>query len=190
MILYFLMRNKDAIRQKKNKDAEEDAVCEEILRYGRAVLYSDVFRQASDETHHLHGTLRDHILNVCVVSVCLSRIRERKGQNIRKKDLIQAALCHDLGMIGRGKKYRSRKDSWRMHAEESVRIARELIPDLSDQAEDMIRTHMWPVTGKRPRSREGLILGEADKIASLADWGSWLTGKTFAEHVKEKLLKQ
>ena len=190
MILYFLMRNKDTLQRRINREAEENALCEEILRYGDVILRSDVFRQTSAETHHLHGTLRDHILNVCIVSVYMSRFETRRGRQIREEDLIRAALCHDLGMVGREKKYRNRNDSWRLHAEESVRIARELIPDLSGETADMILTHMWPVAGKRPGSREGMILGAADKLASIVDWGTWLTGRTFAGHMKEVLLKQ
>ena len=147
------------------KISEENAICREILRYGKVILYSDIFRQAAAETHHLHGSVADHTLNVCIISVRLCHFLERRQIRVCKKDLIQAALCHDLGMVGRSRKYRNRKDSWQSHAEESAAIARTLIPDLPASVEEIICTHMWPVAGPHPRSREGRVLGAADKYA-------------------------
>ena len=84
-------------------------------------------------------------------------------------------------------KYKGRLDSWKSHSEESVKIAHELIPDLSEAAEDMIRSHMWPVAGSAPRSNEAMLLCIADKYASMADWKQWLTKHKFASHIKDQL---
>ena len=175
---------------KKTKSAKNTAICRDILRYGGDILLSDTFQQAAGETHHLHGSVADHTLNVCIISVWLSRKLENRNIRIGKKDLVQAALCHDLGMVSRDKKYRSRKDAWRSHAKESVLVAYTLIPDMNSSVEDMILTHMWPVTGPHPRSREGMLLGTADKIASLTDWVSWLTGRPFELNIKNELKKK
>lgn len=179
---------KPAVRIKKNS-ANKNAVDKEILRYGDAVLQSDVFKRAGSETHHLHGSVSDHTLNVCIASVFFYHFLRRGLPGLREKDLIQAAMCHDLGMVGRYEKYRNRTDSWHSHPKESVRIARKLLPDLSEEAEEMILSHMWPVSGPVPSSKEGMILNIADKCASLADWASYLTKKTFAPGIKENLLQ-
>jgi uncharacterized protein len=176
---------KQKIREKESR--EENDVCSVILKYGKDILNSDVFRQAANEKHHLHGTVLDHTINVCVVSMWLCRQLKNRGVKVREKDLIQAALCHDLGMVGRESKYKDRVDSWGEHPKESARIARELIPDLSEEAEEMIRNHMWPAGGSLPSSNEAMILCIADKYASMADWTSWLMRHRFAARVKKRL---
>ena len=170
---------------KKTSDGND--TCSIILRYGREILNSDVFRQSASQTHHLHGTVFDHTINVCIVSVWLCRQLTNQGVRVNEKDLIQAALCHDMGMISRDTKYKGRRDSWKNHPKESARNARELIPDLSLDAKEMILSHMWPVTGPPPRSNEGMILCMADKYASMADWKTWLTKHRFASRIKEQL---
>ena len=176
----------------QGKKLSENDIISDILEYGRDILVSDIFRQAEAETHHLHGTVFDHTVNVCVVSMRLCSQLTDRGIQVNKKDLIQAALCHDLGMVGRETKYKGRVGSWRNHARESARIARELVPDLSAEAEEMILSHMWPVSGMPPRTNEGMILCMADKYATMADWRSWLTKSRYAPRIKEQLdeLKQ
>ena len=62
-----------------------------------------------------------------------------------------------------------------------------LVPDLSPEAEEMILSHMWPVGGPLPASKEAILLSMADKYASMADWQSWLTNKKFAKQIKDRL---
>ena len=166
---------------------EEAGICNDIIQYGKDILISDVFRQTSGQRHHLHGTVFDHTINVCVIAVKICREQMRKGVQLNEKDLVQAALCHDLGMIGRDSKYKHVVDTWKSHPKESARIAREMLPELSPEAEEMIRSHMWPLSGLLPKTKEGRILCFADKCASMADWQSWLTKHKYAERIKERL---
>ena len=174
-------------KEGKKRIVNENEICDTIFEYGKDVLNSEIFCQAASETHHLHGTVLDHTINVCVVSLWLCRQMERRGITVNKKDLVQAALCHDLGMVGRNSKYKDRVDSWKEHPKESARIARELIPDLSPRAEEIIISHMWPLAGSHPTSNEGMVLCIADKYASMTDWRSWLTKHKFAARIKERL---
>ena len=122
------------------KQSEEEAICQDIIQYGKEILTSDVFRQTACQTHHLQSTVMEHTMNVCIIAVKLCREKMRKGAQLNEKDLIQAALCHDLGMIGREKKYRHVVDTWMSHPAESAKIARKIVPDLSPDAEQMILT--------------------------------------------------
>ncbi|MDO5703069.1 MAG: HD domain-containing protein, partial [Lachnospiraceae bacterium] len=166
---------------------KESAICDAILKYGKDIINSEVFKNAATETHHLKGTVLDHTINVCVVCMRLAMELNSRGIKVREKELIQAALCHDLGMVGRDEKYKDRMDAWESHPKESARIARELIPDLSDDTEQMILTHMWPVAGSYPATSEAMILCMADKYASMADWQSYLTQHKYAARIKERL---
>ena len=166
---------------------EEVGICNDILRYGKDILKSEVFKQAVSETHHLKGTVFDHTVNVCVVSLRLAHQLKSRGIEINEKDLVRAALCHDLGLVSRDSKYKGRIDSWRSHPQESARIARELIPDLSPEAEEMILSHMWPIAGPAPSSNEGMLLTMADKYSSMAEWKNWLTESGFTRRILDQL---
>ncbi len=166
---------------------EEKEICRTILEYGREIIESDIFKRAALQTHHLHGTVMDHTINVCVVSIWLCSRLKSRGAEVREKELVMAALCHDLGMVGRENKYKNSLDSWKGHPEESARIAREIIPDISPLTLEMILSHMWPLAGSPPSSPEAMLLCIADKYASMADWKSWLTKHRFASRIKEEL---
>ena len=174
-------------RRENKKLLRDKAVNRDILLYGGEILHSEAFQKAFSEKHHLHGTVSDHSLTVCILAVRICLFIQKKGFTVNEKDLIQASLCHDLGMLGRQERYRNRTDSWNSHAEKSASIARDLIPDLSPNAESMIKTHMWPVSGPHPRSREAAILNVADKCASAADWVFFLTGKQVSADIRQKL---
>lgn len=161
-------------KRKKSKKKKSNAVQKEIRHYGAPILESEAFRRAASETHHLHGTVSQHTLAVCSASIRIARFLKKAGIRVNEKDLVEASLCHDLGMIGRDEKYGSRTDAWKGHPEESLKVAKELVPDLSKNAESLILSHMWPVSGPPPRSREAVILNIADKAGSLADWGNFL----------------
>lgn len=169
------------------KKHDDNDICRDILLYGKDILNSGIFRQAALQTHHLHGTVFDHTINVCVVSIRLCYQLMDRGIDVCEKDLVQAALCHDLGMVFRESKYTDVIDSWKNHPRESARIARDLIPDLSEKAEEMILSHMWPLAGSPPASNEGMLLCMADKYASMADWKSWLTKTSYAKRIKDLL---
>ena len=166
---------------------EENEICDAILDYGKDILTSDVFQKTVSETHHVHGLVFQHTINVCVVALRLCRQLKNRGINVNEKDLIQAALCHDLGMVGRESKYKAKLDSWKEHPKESARIARELVPDLSPEAEEMIMSHMWPLAGSPPHSNEAMLLCIADKYASMAEWKSYLSKHKFTMRIKSYL---
>ena len=159
-----------------------------ITGSGSEILSSDIFKRAQTETHHARSTLSDHTLNVCILSLKLSRLLQKCHISVNDDDLVKAALCHDLGMVGREEKYDGRLDSWRSHSARSVEIARELIPDLSENSASMIRSHMWPLCGLSLDSKEAVILTAADKAASVADWVSALMGRSYKQALKEGLM--
>lgn len=159
-------RPADGRERRKIKAAK---IRRDILRYGGDIIGSDAFARAGMETHHVRGDVASHSMAVCTIAARICDFLEKNRIRINKKDVIQAALCHDLGMIGRDKKYRDDQEAWRRHPADSVTEARAIVPDLSREAEEMISSHMWPLSGKRPRSREAIVLNIADKCASFAD---------------------
>ena len=113
----------------------------------------------------------------------------RRGVLLNEKDLVQAALCHDLGMVGRENKYKNTLETCKRHPIDSAEIAKEIVPDLSPNAEQMIRSHMWPLSSIAPQSREGRLLCKADKFASMADWQYVISNGHYEEQIKTNIRK-
>ena len=84
--------------------------------------------------------------------------------------VVIGALCHDLGMLDRGEKFASDKEAIRDHAEESVKVAREIVEDMPEMAEEIIERHMWPM-GKTdaPSTVESVVVSVADKYTAVKD---------------------
>ena len=169
--------------------SEEAAICRDIVKYGKEILLSDIFRKTAVQRHHVQSTVMEHTMNVCIIAVKLCRDQMRKGVLLNEKDLVQAALCHDLGMVGRENKYKNALETCKRHPIDSAEIAKEIVPDLSPNAEQMIRSHMWPLSSIAPQSREGRLLCKADKFASMADWQYVISNGHYEEKIKTNIRK-
>jgi glycyl-tRNA synthetase beta chain/uncharacterized protein len=77
---------------------------------------------------------------------------------------VRAALLHDLD---------SRYGTLTTHGAIAARVAAEL--GESEAVSAAIISHMYPF-GPRPTTREGWVLAVADKLASLADLGAFVSG--------------
>lgn len=169
--------------------SEEAAICRDIVKYGKEILLSDIFRKTAVQRHHVQSTVMEHTMNVCIIAVKLCRDQMRKGVLLNEKDLVQAALCHDLGMVGRENKYKNALETCKRHPIDSAEIAKEIVPDLSPNAEQMILSHMWPLSTLAPQSREGRLLCRADKYASMADWQYVISNGHYEEKIKTNIRK-
>lgn len=144
-------------------------VREDVRRYGGVILDSPSFREALGQRHHMRSTVGEHTLRVTASSVRICHALEHLHLKTDTKSVVQGALCHDLGILGRDKKYRNSRECCRQHPKDSVETARELLPNLDEKTERIIRRHMWPLCKERPGSREEVIVSVADKYASVKD---------------------
>ena len=155
--------------------SEEAAICRDIVKYGKEILLSDIFRKTAVQRHHVQSTVMEHTMNVCIIAVKLCRDQMRKGVLLNEKDLVQAALCHDLGMVGRENKYKNALETCKRHPIDSAEIAKDIVPDLSPNAEQMILSHMWPLSTLAPQSR--------------ADWQYVISNGHYEEKIKTNIRK-
>ena len=153
----------------KNRNRKGKRAQQEILSLGEAVLFSDVFESALHQVHHHALSVADHTLNVALTSMDICYFLDRLHVKADKRDVVIGALAHDLGILGRYEKYRNNLECCRRHPVDSVRIARDLIPDLNEKTEQIIRRHMWPLSLRPPCSREGMIVMAADKYSSIRE---------------------
>lgn len=142
-----------------------------LYLYGKDILGSDQFHQAFGQTHHKCMTVADHSLGVCVICLYICLILKKIHISVHVRDLTVAALCHDLGIMGRYEKYRNNIECCGRHPVDSLDCIRDLIGEgeYNDIIENSVRRHMWPLTPIPPRYREGVILTTADKVSAVME---------------------
>lgn len=155
---------------KEKRENRKERIKADIELYGREVLESEEMKQAYDQTHHLWSTVAEHTLRVTASSVLICYVLRKLHINVNIPAVVIAALCHDLGMLDRSEKFSSDKEARRDHAEESVKVAHEILDDMPEMAEKIIETHMWPM-GKSdaPNTVEGVVVSVADKYTAFKD---------------------
>lgn len=155
---------------KEKRDNRKKRIQKDISSYGSDILNSDELQEAYDQTHHLWSTVGEHTLRVTASSVMICYALRKLGIKANIPAVVIGSLCHDLGILRRDEKYSSNKECSREHPSDSVKVARELVPDLTDQSADIIERHMWPAgSSKAPNSLEGIIVSSADKYAAVKD---------------------
>ena len=155
---------------KEKRDNRKKRIQKDISSYGSDILNSDELKEAYDQTHHLWSTVGEHTLRVTASSVMICYVLRKLGIKANIPAVVIGSLCHDLGILRRDEKYSSNKECSREHPSDSVKVARELVPDLTDQSADIIERHMWPAgSSKAPNSLEGIIVSSADKYAAVKD---------------------
>jgi uncharacterized protein len=141
-----------------------------VIVTGAAVLYSKEYKAAYNQIHHKVSTVGDHSFYVACASLAMCNILDKFGIYTHKKEMVLAALCHDLGIIGRYEKYSSPMQTLNEHPIDSVEVSRELLGnDANELTDDIIAHHMWPAKSGMPRSLEGFIITVADKYCAIME---------------------
>lgn len=181
---------------KDKRENRKERIQKDINRYGKNILESDEMKAAYDQIHHQWATVGEHTLRVTATSVLICYALKKLNIKANVPAVVVGALCHDLGILGRDKKFSSSRECSKEHPVESVKVARELVPSLSDKSADIIERHMWPAgESKAPNSIEGAIVSVADKYSAVKDLvkGSDVknTGiKNTAQEQKRKLIER
>lgn len=156
------------IREKRENRRER--IMDDVELYGGSVLQSDEMKQAYEQIHHQWATVGEHTMRVTLTSVLISYALKKLHIKVNIPAVVIGALCHDLGIIGRYEKYASEKECSREHPRDSVAVARALVEEMPDKAEDIIERHMWPAgQSKAPNSIEGVVVSAADKYSAVKD---------------------
>ena len=166
--LYYETTLHKQIREKRKNRKER--IKNDIDSFGGDILSSDELKEAYDQTHHMWSTVGEHTLRVTASSVMICYALRKLGIKANIPAVVIGSLCHDLGILRRDEKYGSNKECYREHPADSVKVAKELVPDLTEHSADIIERHMWPGgSSKLPNSVEGMIVSVADKYAAVKD---------------------
>ncbi len=178
------------IREKREN--RKDRIRNDLMLYGNDVLQSEEMKQAFEQTHHKVSTVGEHTLRVGFYSVMICYVLRKMNINVNIPAVVIGALCHDLGILGRGDKYSSSRECSREHPKDSVEVARGLLGEMPDKAEDIIERHMWPLgESDAPNSIEGVVVSVADKYSAVKDIvkGSEVKNTSVKSYLKEEKQK-
>jgi len=127
---------------------------------------SEIVRQMDQYIHHGQTTTFAHCENVAWTSYL---INEKLGLNVDEKELLEAAMLHDLFLYDWHDGDPSRKTHGFDHAAIACENAAKYFK-LSKKQQDAIRSHMWPLNITNvPKSKEALIICLADKYCALIE---------------------
>ena len=157
--------------RKIRRDRRKERIQSDLENFGRDILNSEEMRAAFQQTHHTRSTVGEHTRRVAEKSLAICYALDRLHIRTDISMVVKSSLCHDLGILGRDEKYESEKECSMRHPTDSVKVAENLVSNLSEKTKDIIIRHMWPKgQSKAPNSLEGIIVSIADKIAAVEDF--------------------
>lgn len=116
-------------------------------------------------SHHYHTTRFEHSLNVSYYNYLVCRFLR-----LDAKSAARAGLLHDLFFYDHREHTPVEGEGWHGvgHPKVAFFNASELFP-LNEKEADMIINHMWPISPRLPRYREGFIITFVDKFCATAE---------------------
>lgn len=132
------------------------------------ILNSPQVQSMKDIHHHPGTSCFDHSL---FVSYAAFRLARRWGLDCRVA--ARAGLLHDLYLYD-PKARTFTHDRYEglqcfAHPRAALKNAWALCGSLTPKEENIILTHMWPLSPKMPRYREAFVVNLADKLCALAE---------------------
>ena len=167
----------------------DDIILYIIVKYGRHIISTEEFMHTFEQTHHLNTTVGDHTLSVAAEAVKLCLMRGYSDEETIR-NVVTAALCHDLGIMGRKEKYSNTAQCYLKHPLDSVDVYMGVTGEQEERVMDSIRNHMFPVKPGMPRYKEGWILTLADKISSFREKiGKQAVTETVRKEILDRIQK-
>lgn len=132
----------------------------EYLSIVTDIIENKEFKKLENEKHH-HCTNR--YVHSC--NVALSTYKICKRLKLDYVSATRAALVHDFFY---NDEFDNKKKRMMYHYKKSIENASK-ITFLTSKQKDMIASHMFPVGGKFPRSKEAIVLDVCDDIVSIKE---------------------
>jgi uncharacterized protein len=129
-----------------------------------ALLENEQVKKLGDFIQHRCGTRLQHCMDVAYYSFLVTRLFGWDS-----KSTARAGLLHDLFHYDRHVKGMKVKRHWRKHPQIALQNAREVC-ELNKIEEDIIKRHMWLITLRPPRYREGYVVTFVDKYCALREF--------------------
>ena len=144
-----------------NTDRDSESL---IRRTVEALEQTGRFHELRRYAQHGGITVYDHCVSVARTAL---RVARRLPGRFDPPSLVRGALLHDYFLYD----WHHHDEKWHgfTHPYEAARNAKRDF-DLTDTEEDIIKSHMWPLTPLTvPKTREAMLVCIADKICSLRE---------------------
>lgn len=152
-------------------DSTKDIV-RDVLALGGDIVSSARFAKAGGVAHHGRDLdIATHSTNTALRALQIARWLEGRGVPVDERDVVRAALLHDIGMTEDEVLLSPSPVKARSHPREGARIAREEYGANDVQAE-AIEHHMWPLCLVPPQSVVAWVVTAADKRCSVQEAAS------------------
>ena len=133
---------------------------EEYLNIINDIVNNEEFQKLKNVRHHLCTTRYNHSYNVA-----LKTYKMCKKRNLDYISATRAALLHDFFFDD---EINNRLKRLVKHYEKAINNASK-ITELSDKEKQMISSHMFPVGGTIPKSKEALIIDYCDDVVTFKE---------------------
>ena len=156
----------------------------EFMGHVGELLDMELIRALDTVPQHFRYTRLRHSMDVAYITFFIARV-----MRFDSRSAARAGVLHDLFFYEEGQKSRN---LLRAHPQIALDNAREICPDLNEIEADAILRHMWMLTAKPPRYKEGMLLTFVDKYCATREFVASLfaSGRVtyMSEQVREVLL--
>ncbi len=139
---------------------------EEFKGFFHDLLAESGLERINEYVQHGSTTRLLHSLAVAYYSYRLARFTRL---SFHWQELVRGALLHDYFLYDAQDGDPARKGHWTRHPHIAAENAKQEM-DLTPIEEDTIRCHMFPLTIKPPKYREGVVVSLVDKVCSVYEF--------------------
>lgn len=133
-----------------------------VCKYGFEILNSKGMELEKSFIQHGTTSVYEHSISVAIMCILIASILPFK---INRKSLVKGALLHDYFLYDWHKKDKSHNWHGFRHPGFACKNAKRDF-DINHIEENMISSHMFPMTPTIPRYKESMILCLSDKICA------------------------
>lgn len=130
------------------------------------LLDAELIRALDSVPQHFRYTRLRHSMDVAYICFCIT-----KSLGMDSHSAARAGLLHDLFFH---EPHHAPHSLLRSHPKIALENARRLVPDLNHIEEDAILRHMWLLTLRPPKYREGMVLTFVDKYCAMREFAASL----------------
>ncbi len=130
------------------------------------IIYKEDFLRLKQFRHHGNISIYTHVIKVAYFSYVYA-IKHKKRVNL--KELIRAALFHDLYFYDWHDKHNGVHLHGLFHPKKAIKNAKRLF-QINKREQRHMAHHMFPLTLIPPTTREGWLICIFDKVAAKSDY--------------------
>ncbi len=138
----------------------------EFKFFYRTLIGQSGLKRIADYPQHGSTSRLMHSVAVAYYSYCLAKATRL---SFHWEELVRGALLHDYFLYDAQDGDPAHRWHWTRHPNVAAENAKKEVP-LTAIEEDTIRTHMFPLTVKPPKYREGVVVSLVDKACSIYEF--------------------